>query len=635
MTKKRKSNKQVKSFKTTKSVKSNKIRDIKQDSGLLKEIKHPGFLDQKYRALGIMCFAILLYFMTFSYGYILDDRIFLEENSFVQKGFTGFNDILSKESMAGFFGEQKNLVTGARYRPLSLITFATEVSLFGENPGISHLINVLLYGLTGVLVGYLCVLFWPPRDQQVWYQNIALWSALLFIAHPVHTEVVANIKGRDEILALLLSLTTLILAIRAHKIWHYLLMAVTFYLALLAKENSITFLAVIPVCLYVFSHRHRSVKDWTSLGLALFLAAVVYLAQRYMVIGYVLSSGSEITELMNSPFLQMTTEEKYATISFTFIKYLQLLIWPHPLSHDYYPYAIDIMKWSDVWSLLSVLLHLVGAFYAIIKIRSKSPYAAFILIYLATISIVSNIPFTVGTTMNERFIYMPSLAFVLFVPYLFFNNMDIRPLRLMARRILITLFILGLSVLTLIRLPVWSDYTLLNKSAVEAYPNSARSNLFYGTALYQDAQKIGDHGKKMDMYQTALTYIDKSLTIYPAYSNAHQMKAGIAAAIFHQNQQIHDLFKHFGVVIDQRPSNSYLHEYLTYLNNQGRYRQELLDFYYKMGYEKLCLEQANYSWGIKFLEYGLSLDPNNQRIRQAMADAFTRAGYPQKAAQYQ
>ncbi|MEZ4950406.1 MAG: hypothetical protein R2784_13620 [Saprospiraceae bacterium] len=39
-------------------------------------------------------------------------------------------------------------------------------------------------------------------------------AALLFVVHPVHTEVVANIKGRDETMALMGSLAALFLLLK-------------------------------------------------------------------------------------------------------------------------------------------------------------------------------------------------------------------------------------------------------------------------------------------------------------------------------------------------------------------------------------------------------------------------------------
>ncbi|MFA5783185.1 MAG: hypothetical protein WC868_13035, partial [Bacteroidales bacterium] len=93
-------------------------------------------------------FVLLLYANSLFNQYALDDRLMITENQFTKKGFNGIGDILSTDSFVGFFGKQKNLVAGGRYRPLSHITFAIEYALFGFNPFIGHLINILLYAFS-------------------------------------------------------------------------------------------------------------------------------------------------------------------------------------------------------------------------------------------------------------------------------------------------------------------------------------------------------------------------------------------------------------------------------------------------------------------------------------------------------
>ena len=73
----------------------------------------------KYRFIPYFIFGvlgILIYFQCFQYGYALDDIIVASENKFVKKGFDGITEIFCKESFTGYFGEQKNLVAGSRYR---------------------------------------------------------------------------------------------------------------------------------------------------------------------------------------------------------------------------------------------------------------------------------------------------------------------------------------------------------------------------------------------------------------------------------------------------------------------------------------------------------------------------------------
>lgn len=601
----------------------------------IEDYDYPSWWLDKWWIFGIIMLSMGLYALTYQYGYILDDKIVITDNQFVQNGISSWWDILSKESMAGFFGEQMNLVEGARYRPLSLITFALEKSLFGTSPGLSHWVNALLYGLTGAFIFYLARLFFYEKTNRLWYMDIAFWSALLFIVHPVHSEVVANIKGRDEIMALLFSLSALIVAFKADKLSQYLVSGLLLYLGLLSKENALTFVAVIPVAIYFFHPRYRTTKEWMQLVGVLVLVSALYLLQRYAVIGYLLNSGQQITELLNDPFVQMSSSQKFATIFFTFIKYLQLLVWPYPLSHDYYPYAIPIMNWDNIWVMLSVLLHVAATVFILIKWRSKSPYIAFLLIYFATLSIVSNLLFTVGTTMNERFIYMPSIAFVWFIGYLFFHKNNVPVWRRRIRILFISCVSLLFALLTFKRLPDWNDYIRLNKSAIDAYPNSARSNMFYGTALYQKAMDIPDIEEKKALFNEAAAHIQKSVEIYPVYGNGQKMKTGVAAQQFQIDRNVSKLLQTFSEVAHDRPSTKYLHEYLEYLNNRGEFTSALIDFYYKVGYQDLVLQQGRLDWGLKFLDYGMMIDPTDKRIRSAVADTYRRAGQIDKARQFE
>ena len=133
------------------------------------------------------------------------------------------------------------------YRPLSLVTFAIENQFFPKNAYVGHLDNVLLYGLTGF-----CLYLLLTRIFRGMYPLFSLSVTLLFLAPPIHAEVVANIKSRDEILAFLSLILSLLFFLRHHALqsrdrrstwrrWHGLLISGTFFhLALLSKETAMT-----------------------------------------------------------------------------------------------------------------------------------------------------------------------------------------------------------------------------------------------------------------------------------------------------------------------------------------------------------------------------------------------------------
>ncbi len=164
----------------------------------------------------IFAFAFLLYANTLTHGFVLDDAIVITDNMYTSKGVEGIPGILSKETFYGFFKVEgkETLVSGGRYRPMTLVLFAMVYQVAGASPFIFHLLTVLLFAATCVVLYRTLLLLLTPRGND--YAALFAWLAtLIFAAHPIHTEVVANIKGCDEIVTLLGSLGTLYFTFRA------------------------------------------------------------------------------------------------------------------------------------------------------------------------------------------------------------------------------------------------------------------------------------------------------------------------------------------------------------------------------------------------------------------------------------
>ncbi|MEZ5058045.1 MAG: tetratricopeptide repeat protein [Saprospiraceae bacterium] len=479
----------------------------------------------------IFLVSFLLYANTLSHGYTQDDAIVITDNEFTQKGIAGIPDILKYDTFRGFFkveGKDK-LVAGGRYRPLTLIMFAFENQFFGNSPFVGHLISILLYGFTCVLLYWLLLELLKKRKSKWPVGFIAMSAALLFVVHPVHTEVVANIKGRDETMALMGSLAALFLLIKGIRNSDFKLEVfawLAFFLALFSKENTITFLAIIPLALWVFEG--MTLPKALTKTAPFFGAALVFLLVRGAIIGW--SMGEPPMELMNNPFVKIegnafvpfTFMEWFATILFTLGKYLLLLIFPHPLTHDYYPRHIEIMQIGDWRVMLSLVLYLALGIYGLLKIKNKGILAFCALFFLITLSIVSNLLFPVGTNMSERFLFMPSVAFVLALPVLFLKigKGDL------ASKTNIAFY--GIAVIaflfagkTFLRNQVWKDNFTLFTTDVETSYRSAKLQNAVGGELISQAQKVQDEGKKNQMLQEATEHLQKAIEIHPNYKNAY------------------------------------------------------------------------------------------------------------------
>ena len=136
-------------------------------------------------SLIIAVFAFVLYANTLHHEFVLDDNSVILENTMTQGGASSLKEIFSTAYRAGYPNAENNL-----YRPLSKAMFAVEWQLSPNNPGIHHFVNVLLYALACVVL-FIVLSRWTKINIYILFI-----TALLFVAHPIHTEVVANIKSR-------------------------------------------------------------------------------------------------------------------------------------------------------------------------------------------------------------------------------------------------------------------------------------------------------------------------------------------------------------------------------------------------------------------------------------------------------
>lgn len=592
-----------------------------------------------YVLAGIALLSLIIYGISMQYGYVLDDLMMIQENKFTNKGFAGILDHFTNESMTGYFGEQKDLLPGNRYRPLSLATFALERGITGGlNPGLSHIINIVLYVMSCFFIFRLLQVL--IKDYSATHPNSLLNKAhismlpivatLLYVAHPLHVEAVANIKGRDEIMCMLFSVLALSSFYRhaATGITKQLMWGCIYYLlALLSKENAITFIAIIPLTIYVFYGR-----NYLKSLAPLLLTTVTYLAWRFAVSG-VPELGKEANDLLNNPFFGMKTGERPATVMYTLLLYVKLLIFPHPLTHDYYPYAIPKMNFGNWQVWLSIVIYIAMLSYALVKIVKQEIVGYGILFYLITLTIVSNLVINVGTFMNDRFMYMPSLGFCIVLAYgIIWISTKINESQ--TSKIIIALsaiIILPYTLRSLTRVPDWENTITLNKSTFPTSEGSGRANSFMSTALYQEAKSPDlTTNQRLALLTEARPYAKRALEIIPNYLSGSVMLAGIAGEIFTIDRKVEPLLDDFYQIAISRPDvnkedspdgklSSFLTKYLDYLNSSIVGDERLRSYYVKTITDIAKVKDRNVMlWGQRIGEIALEGFPNDPDIMRAI-----------------
>jgi protein O-mannosyl-transferase len=592
-----------------------------------------------------IAFAFGLYQASIHYGYILDDEMVIEKNGFVQQGWAGLGDIFAYDSFMGYFKKKEDLfkVEGGRYRPLSLATFAMEVGAFGPGKAwLAHFINILLYGLNGVLLYRILLGLFPIPANGRWYFSAAFIGAALFLFHPLHTECVANIKGRDEILALMGSLAALYATLKyfdTHsKLWYWA-SGLFLLLAMLAKENALTFVVIIPFTAWFFAR----VSSGRAIGasLPLLIAAFLFVIIRYKALGYMLSHGKPSTDLMNNSFLGMTAGERLATITLTLGWYIKLLFVPFPLTHDYYPYHVPKVNFSDWRVLLSLAFYVGLGIWSVRNLRSKPVVAYGFLFFVITLSIVSNLLVSVGSFMNERFAYMPSMGFCLVAGWFLARQLPAwvkegadRPYILGVMLLLPVLA--AFAWITVQRIPDWQNQLTLNTSAVRNSPGSARAHSFYATALFGEMKNITDKAQRAAMVDTMDAHVDRALRIYPEYSSAWVMRANVAYSRFEDDKQMDKMFNTWSQCFEKIPNTpifrNNVDRVMKYLAQNGGNPNKINTFCYNIGYELFFKKRRDRASALQILEYTLLTQPDSRSLT-ALAEVYEATGNAAKAAE--
>ncbi len=233
----------------------------------VKKIPQKGNLNITSRngAILVFAFAFLVFGNSIFNNYNLDDELVTIDHLKTSQGFSAIPEIWTSP----YYEDEFN--RSYEYRPVVLTTFAIEHHLFGENPITSHLFNVLLYAATCVLLFYVLSLMLPGLSLL-----LPLAATVLFLVHPIHTEVVASIKNRDELLALFFGLVALFAALRFSKgsfVW-LLVSIAAFFLSLASKRSGVPLALLIPLSLVFFTT--ASPRKVLALGVPLAILAVLF-----------------------------------------------------------------------------------------------------------------------------------------------------------------------------------------------------------------------------------------------------------------------------------------------------------------------------------------------------------------------
>ena len=438
------------------------------------------------------------------------------------------------------------------YRPLRWISYAIDYQFSALNPLGYHISNITFHALTSILI-YLTI------SALVENSRIALFAALLFAVHPVHTDSVAYISGRRDILSSLFYILGFYLFLEYRKkerLKFLILSFVAYLLAISSKEMAVTLPALFLFYDLIhnlsdkgsFINRLSAALKKTFSSHKIFYLLFLVMAILFTCYKVLLKSPSNKEGLYGGNLYI-----HFLTVSKILVYYIRLLFFPINLIADYsfnsFPLSQSLFEPETLLSLMA----LCTIAFLSLKLFSRNKIMAFSLIwFFITLLPVCHI-FPHHELLAEHYLYLPSFGFVLLIAIVFELLVTSTKWR-HCIYISFTLLILLLSIRTFYRNYDWKNGFTLWSKTVKTVPNCVRAlnnlgieyfnrkDFKQAIALYQKAIKIQPVYEKayynlgnvyrtqqqfklaLEMYQKAAQLNSKNIRYHNNLGNAYAMQ---------------------------------------------------------------------------------------------------------------
>ena len=517
--------------------------------------------------VGVFIFSILLYANTFFHGWALDDSFLFKDNKYVTAGLSGWKDIMMNHSQAG----AEFLPETFQYRPVSQLLFALEWEILPDNTIFYHAMNVVWNAACSVLLFYLLRMMFKRKS---WL--FPLLITLIFTANPMHTEVVANIKSRDELCYFFFLLWAIISALRYFEngkkinlLWLFLGFTLSFF----SKESAITALVAIPLFVFFFGERKVETavntiktkekksekkkvppfvtfKPYIVILFVTLLSAGVYLGMRYMVLSVWHDYHSSYVTLMQNYLAEQPLDIRLGSAVFLMGKYLLLAFVPYMQSCDYsfaqLPY-VGLLDWRFLLVFFVYLAMLIYVIYSLFVKKERSVFVFCILFWVTTMSIYSNTVYLIGSSFADRFLFVPVLASAIVLVELLARLFRIDSEKLVVGAKPLVMIGLTLAVVctfstqTVLRAADWKDPYTLYKADAPKVPGSARIKFYLGDAYRDEALQVEgvDSAGFYDNIRMAMDTYKAAIDINPEYSECYERLGFCYLRLDHYYPEMH------------------------------------------------------------------------------------------------
>uniref|UniRef100_A0A8C7XS29 dolichyl-phosphate-mannose--protein mannosyltransferase n=1 Tax=Oryzias sinensis TaxID=183150 RepID=A0A8C7XS29_9TELE len=419
------------------------------------------------------------------------------------------------------------------YRPLTVLTFRLNHLIAGGlHPVGFHVLNIILHAvISALMIDVFAILIGGlGRDEDGQRLNLApktsFLAGLFFAAHPVHTESVAGIVGRADLLCALFFQLSFLTYCKAFNKGDFSVhwVAVSLLLcaaAMLCKEQGITVLGVnaafdvLLICnvnVYELSQSEiLSMGLLTRLGL-LGLGGISMLYSRWRIMG---TGPPAFTEVDNPASFEESILIRILNYNYYYSLNAWLLLCPWWLCFDWSMGCVPLIKsatdWRMVWLLLlwGFLLGLIGQALCSQDSQRRRTLTLGLVLLVVPFLPACNVFFRVGFVIAERVLYLSSAGYCLLLAYSL-GHCCSRWTRYKKLLLALTLALLCVYVARCaLRSQQWRSEQSLFTSALSVCPLNAKVH-------YNVGKNLADRGNTT----AAVRYYREAVRLHPTYVHA-------------------------------------------------------------------------------------------------------------------
>jgi len=277
----------------------------------------------------VMVLVILAYLPTFSGGFILDDRPFIENNTYIRTIHSPLSFFAQEDGITDKFNTG-DYHTGY-YRPLINLTYSIDYKLWGLSAPGFRATNLFLHIIC-------CFVLFHFLQFLINDRYAALWATLIFAIYPVNTETVSWIASRNNILATMFSITSLFFYIKGcegGRRLNRVASVLTFALAILSKEMGFMVVPIFFLYQRLLSRTRRNIYEELLSYLPFIMVAVAYFFLRKAVTSSYLSP-SELAGLW----------DRVCFAPYVILWNLRLIFLPYGLHSFVVDYPATCLSWQ-------------------------------------------------------------------------------------------------------------------------------------------------------------------------------------------------------------------------------------------------------------------------------------------------